>query len=216
MITSQVLVIFGGADAEEAAARAIAQAAGCATATATTADGKRVNGGTAYQAVAFALDLGTLEEVAKAIIFECAPASAGALPVVARCDHHNPGDPGWGKGASEYWEASSLGQLCAHLGVEPTDELRLIAAGDHSPAGAYLGQCPGVDPEVFADFRIAGKVAFYAANPRTADKADADKIRAAISAAKERLASAPQVDGGAARRDGGRAEELPGAAPPPA
>ena len=206
------LIIFGGADAEEAAARNVARAVGCAIATATTADGKKVTGGNAYQASSFVLDEGVLAEVDGAVIFECAPAAAGGLPVVTRCDHHNPGDQGWGMGASRYWEASSIGQLCAVWGVEPTDELRLIAAGDHSPAGAYLGQCPGVDPAAFAAHRIKGKEAFYASNPKTADKADVEKIRAAIASATERLRSAPQIDGVADLRGAGMIEELPEAA----
>lgn len=209
---SNTLIIFGSEDPESVAARKVAFAAGYATATAITADGKKVHAGNAYQASGFTLDTGTIEGVTEVIIFECAPAAAGTLPVIARCDHHNPGDPGWGKGVKQYWEASSIGQLCTLLGVEPTDELRMIAAGDHSPAGAYLGQCPEVDPEAFAAFRIAGKAAFYATNPKTADKADVEKIRAAIAAAKRRLASAPMVNGVADLRDAGMIDELPEAA----
>ena len=61
-------------------------------------------------------------------------------------DHHNPGDPGWGAGPESYWEASSLGQACKILEVEPTADLRLIAAADHCLTAAYQGQCEGVDP----------------------------------------------------------------------
>lgn len=207
-----MMVIFGGEDVESATARAVARAAGCVIATATTADGKKVHGGNAYQAVSYVVDIGDVADAPEVVIFECAPAAAGALRVVAQCDHHNPGDPGWGKGASQYWAASSLGQLCELLGVEPTPELRLVAAGDHSPAGAYRGLCSGVDPAEFAAWRIAGKVAFYATNPRTADKADADKIRAAIKAAKAVLAAAPLLDGVRDLRDVGEVDELPEAA----
>tara|TARA_Y100000310_G_scaffold213371_1_gene214319 strand:+ start:1763 stop:2602 length:840 start_codon:yes stop_codon:yes gene_type:complete len=207
-----IMVIFGGPDAEESAARRIAREAGCALATATT-NGVRVSAGTAYKADGFNLDEGDLDEVTEAVIFECAPAAAQALPVVARCDHHNPGDPGWDKGASEYWEASSLGQLCIYLGVEPTDELRLVAAGDHCPADAYAGQCPGIDSATFGEFRIAGKVAFYATNPRTAEKADPEKIRAAIDAADEKLATAALTESGVRDlRGAGFIDELPEAA----
>jgi len=206
------LVIFGGPDAEEAAARRVARDAGCSLATA-TAGGVRVSAGTAYKADGFNLDEGDLDEVAEAIIFECAPAATESLPVVARCDHHNPGDPGWNKGASQYWEASSLGQLCTYLGVEPTDELRLVAAGDHCPADAYAGRCPGIDPATFGEFRIAGKVAFYATNPRTAEKSDAKKIRMAIADAGEKLAVAPLTKSGVRDlRDAGFIDELPEAA----
>ena len=207
-----IVVIFGGPDAEEAMARKIAREAGCATATATMG-GTRVHAGTAYKADGFALDEGDLEEMAEAIIFECAPAAAGALPVVARCDHHNPGGPGYGLDSSQYWEASSIGQLCAYLGKEPTDQLRLTAAADHCPADAYKGRCPGIAPAKFVEFRLAEKVAFYAANPRTADKADAEKIRAAIAAAGEKLAAAPVNEFGVRDlRAAGLIDELPEAA----
>lgn len=207
------VIIFGGEDVESAAARVVARNQGYTTATAVTADGKKVHNGNAYQATSCLVDeeSGT-NGVTQAIIFECSPAAAGELPVIARCDHHNPGDPGWDMGASQYWEASSLGQLCTLLGVEPTPELRLVAAGDHCPAGAYLGQCPGVDSAEFAEFRLAGKVAFYATNPRTADKADAGKIRAAMEAAKVVLEAAPVVNGVRDLRTAGEVDELPEAA----
>ena len=63
-----------------------------------------------------------------------------------RVDHHNPGDPGWGKGPEEYWAASSIGQACRILEVEADDRLLLIAAADHCLTAAYQGQCLGVDP----------------------------------------------------------------------
>ncbi|NTW29788.1 MAG: hypothetical protein HGA33_00745 [Candidatus Moranbacteria bacterium] len=208
-----ILVIFGGQDPEEQAARTIARVAGCVLATAVTADGKKVHAGNAYQATGYAVDEGgDLAGVTGVVIFECAPAVAGELPVVARCDHHNPGDAGYGLPAAEYWQASSLGQLCVVIGTEPTDDLRMVAAGDHCPADAYAGRCPGVDPAAFAAARISGKVAFYATNPRTADKAAPEKIQAAIEAAKVRLLAAPIVDGVRDLRDAGEVDELPEAA----
>ena len=212
MIAKNLMVIFGGEDIESAAARVIAAQAGCVIATATTADGKKVHGGNAYQASSHVVDSGDATCVTHVVIFECAPATAGAFEVVAHCDHHNPGDVGWGKGASQYWEASSLGQLCSLLGVEPTPHLRLVAAGDHSPAGAYLGQCPGVEPSEFASWRIEGKVAFYATNPKTAHKADAGKIRAVMEAAQAVLLAAQMINGVRDLRAVGEVEELPEAA----
>jgi hypothetical protein len=206
------IVIFGGHDPEEQAARRVARAAGCVLATAVTADGKKVHAGNAYQATGYVVDEGDLSGVTGAVIFECAPAVAGELPTIAQCDHHNPGDPGYGLPAAEYWRASSLGQLCAVLDAEPTDELRIIAAGDHCPADAYAGRCPGVDPDAFGVARLAGKVAFYASNPRTAEKADLEKIRVAIEAAKAQLLAAPVVDGVRDLRDAGEIDELPEAA----
>ncbi len=208
-MSKNILVVFGGQDPEEQAARRVAREAGCVLATATTVDGKKVHAGNAYQATGYTVDEGDVAGVTDAVTFECAPAAAGELPVAARCDHHNPGDAGYGLPAAEYWQASSLGQLCAVLSTEPTEELRMVAAGDHCPADAYVGRCPGVDPETFYAFRLAGKVAFYAANPRTVEKANLDKIQAAIEAAKARLLAAPEVDGVRDLRDAGEIDELP-------
>lgn len=209
---SNLVVIFGGQDPEEAAARAVALRNGCAVATATVG-GQKVAAFNAYRADGYVVDSGEVsEEETQVIIFECSPAAAGSLEIVVHCDHHNPGDPGYGLGPEQFWEASSLGQLCAVLGVEATPELEMVAAGDHCPADAYASRCVGIDPAEFLNFRIAGKVAFYATNPRTADKADAEKIRTAIEAAKVKLTEAPLVDGVCDLRDAGMIDELPEAA----
>jgi len=82
------------------------------------------------------------------------------LPVIARCDHHNPSDYGYGLPPELYWQASSLGQLFQALGLggfaEAPKHLRMIAADDHCPAAAYKGLCPGIDPGEFRAHRIAG------------------------------------------------------------
>ena len=70
-------------------------------------------------------------------------------------DHHSEGDPGFARPFSEYWEASSLGQVCVKLGIQPTERLRYIAAADHCLLGAYHGQCPGVDRNDFLKFRLS-------------------------------------------------------------
>jgi hypothetical protein len=113
----------------------------------------KVHGGNAYNADGFQLDQSF--SGAQCILFECADVS-GNLEVVGRCDHHNPGDPGFGLGPEEFWEASSIGQLCKFLGVKKTHELALIAAGDHCPAHAYKGLCPGITVEKFQKFRMEG------------------------------------------------------------
>ena len=208
---ANTLVIFGGADAESAEARNIALQAGLATGTATL-EGKPVHSGNAYKADSFVVDAGSAEGLSRVIIFECSPAVAGSLEVVARCDHHNPGDPGYGKGANEFFQASSLGQLMAFLGIEPTERQLLVAAADHCPADAYAGRCPGIDPERFAAFRVEEKVAFYAADPRNAHKASPEGLGAVIKAAAEKLQAAPLVDGVRDLREAGHVDELPEAA----
>lgn len=207
-----LLVIFGGADFEEAAARKVAREAGLVIATATMADGKKVHAGNAYQATAFIVDEGDLEGVTGVIIFECTPAVAGDLPVVLRADHHNPGDAGYGIGPEDFFNASSLGQLMNFLSVEPVNEQLLIAAGDHCPAAAYAGKCPGVDPVQFAEFRIEQKVAFNATDPKSAHKRTPDALRAVIEQAKAKLLAVPEVDGVHDLRNEGMVDELPEAA----
>lgn len=133
MNCSKMVVIFGGADAESAEARRVALAAGCRVAVATV-DGKPVSGGTAYKADGFQLEGGSGSEITEAVIFECNPACAGNLNVVARCDHHNPGDFGYGLGPEQFFEASSIGQLMIFLGLRVIGYERLIAASDHCPA----------------------------------------------------------------------------------
>lgn len=166
-----VIVIFGGSDHEEQAARKIATKVGCLIATATL-DGIKCHAGNAYKANGYTLDennvsLGNYfqaKEIGQpmfgmpeqAIIFECSEAAAGVLPIIIKCDHHNPGDHGFGLGPDQFWEASSIGQLCKLLGVPSTEELLMIAAGDHCPAYAYQGLCPGIDPVKFKKHRIEG------------------------------------------------------------
>lgn len=207
-----LVIILGGADYEEAAARKVAVENGLVVATATTVDGKKVNAGNAYMATGFVVDHGSLEGVAEAIIFECNPAVAGELPVILRADHHNPGDTGFGLGPEKFWEASSLGQLMNFLGIKPTEEQRIIAASDHCPAQAYKGQCPGINPEVFAESRIQQKLAFFAGDPRNAHKATREALLSVIETAKEKLLSAPEVDGVRDLRSEGYIDELPEAA----
>ena len=54
----------------------------------------------------------------------------------------------------QYWEASSLGQICNRLGVERTQRLNYIAAADHCLLPAYHEQCPEVDRAGFLAFRM--------------------------------------------------------------
>jgi hypothetical protein len=69
------------------------------------------------------------------------------------CDHHNPGDPGYGRPPEQYLQGSSLGQVLTLLGLEPTPEQKIIAAADHCLRHAYEGACPGIDPKELAAWR---------------------------------------------------------------
>lgn len=206
-----LLIIFGGQDVEEQAARRVAVAAGAATATATM-DGNPVAAFNAYRANGYVLNSGEVSPETKAIIFETSADAAGDLEVLAFCDHHNPGDTGYGMGPEKFWQGSALGQLCSVLGVEKTPELVLVAAGDHCPVDAYAGKCPGIDVDQFFEFRISSKIDFYKSVPKLSAKADKTKIVAAINAAKSILDSAEEVDGLCDLRGHGMIDELPEAA----
>lgn len=100
-------------------------------------------------------------------------------------DHHRPGDPGYEKEPELYLESSSLGQTLKHLGVEPTDLQRIIAAADHCPTQAYQGMCPGVSPEALRQWRTASRAARRGVTPEEMEKA--------ILLAKTRLETASRI-----------------------
>lgn len=210
---AMTIVIFGGSDPEAMEARRVARAAGLVTGTATLG-GKSVIPPTAYKADGFVVDGGgSAEGLTEAIVFECNPAVAGTLKVVAKCDHHNPGDAGYGKGPEQFFEASSLGQLMSFLGLQPTPKQLLYAASDHCVGQAYRGECPGVSPEALFHHRVEEKVAFYATQANLAHKANREVLEKIIARAMEKLQSAPTVEGGVRDlRTAGFVDELPEAA----
>jgi hypothetical protein len=72
--------------------------------------GRRVRPADAYRAENIGPDA--------TLVVECGPAPDGAVI----CDHHRPGDSGYGKQPSEFLPASSLGQVIAHLGQRMCDQ----------------------------------------------------------------------------------------------
>lgn len=84
------------------------------------------------------------------VLVECHVLGLRAKVVI---DHHQPGDPGYGKSPEQFFEGSSLGQFLSLLGLEPTQRQRVIAAADHCLTAAYQGRCPGVTPEELQAFR---------------------------------------------------------------
>lgn len=75
---------------------------------------------------------------------------------ITTIDHHLPGDPGFDKSYTAYWEGSSLGQLCEFLRIKhlpwtkerfDMSRLHLIAAIDHARFWAVRGECPGIAAE---------------------------------------------------------------------
>lgn len=148
-----ILIIFGAPDIEEQRARKVVGLHGLVIATATVG-GEKCNPMTAYKADGYIVDSGEVSDEIECIIFECAPSASSGLKVVARCDHHNPGDTGFGLPPDQYFEASSLGQLLNFLGIKAIQEDRVIAAADHCLASAYAGLCPGVTAEEVLAMRL--------------------------------------------------------------
>lgn len=83
---------------------------------------------------------------------------------VSIVDHHEVGDPGYEKPPEDFWEASSLGQVCARIGVSASQRQKFIAAADHCLLSAYNGECPGVTQEDFTEFRMSF---FHHSDPMT-------------------------------------------------
>lgn len=105
-----------------------------------TVSGKRVHPGNAYAA-----DPVDIARDDTAVWVECRAREAEDGITI---DHHRPGDPGFGRSAAEYWEASSLGQLYTLLELgAPEHYDRALAAMDHCFPAAVRGECPGVTPE---------------------------------------------------------------------
>ncbi len=139
-------------------------------------DGRRVHPGNAYKADKIA-DLVAGDTL---VCIECAPSSIPEGVKVVVVDHHRPGDPGYDMGASQYWEASSLGQVCHALetgawgfGIPDPEGPHVgwgrhwlcrpgvggrwhkIAALDHCRSAALAGRCPGVSAEAALATRVA-------------------------------------------------------------
>lgn len=170
----------------------------------------RVAPGTAYQANGFVLASGRLEEIAyRAVLVECAVSQSyrpagwtGSIHI----DHHRPGDPGFDLPPEQYWEGSSIGQVCNLLGVDPTPELRMVAAADHCLGAAYKGKCPGVNVTKLAIWRAEERAAFQ--------RRHVDDILEDVHTAIKALHAAPESDlapGAADLRSlpGGTVAELP-------
>lgn len=123
--------------------------------------------------------------------------------IVRRIDHHRPGDPGYGRGPEEFLPASSIGQVLNALDPLGPMEVRggvwvfgagaklvpaevvWTAAGDHCPAAAYRGQCPGVDPDSLMEFRVRVAAAFQ--------KRSVEAVMAEVNAAIAAIEAAPKI-----------------------
>jgi len=99
----------------------------------------------------------TLIPAGASIVFvECSVMGLDASFII---DHHHEGDPGYGKPPECYLEGSSLGQFLAYMGIEPTQQHRIVAAADHCLMHAYQGRCPGVSVEELRAWRTSSRAA---------------------------------------------------------
>lgn len=102
-----------------------------------TAYGKPVHVGNAYS-----VDTPPAGENETFVWVECRDRKNSGGVVI---DHHRQGDPGFGLGPADFWQASSLGQIYNLLGLgEPPLEDKVLAAMDHCFSAAVRGECPGV------------------------------------------------------------------------
>ena len=187
------LWVLGAPDPEMQTIEALLTAHGQAIAYACTREGSRVMPGSAYRATHAVDPQGQpvpLDEHSVAFV-EC---DVPGVSAAVRVDHHRPGDPGYGQPPAQYWEASSVGQVAAALGVAPTPTLRMVAAADHCLPAAYCGECPGVDPGALMVWRIETRAAFQGR--------PAEAILADVARARTLLAAAPHITlGGVAVAD---------------
>ncbi|WP_341304682.1 hypothetical protein [Pseudomonas sp. TMP25] len=117
--------------------------------------GQRVHAGNAYQADF--VELQTYPGLIPVWI-ECRSKNYQSHHIII--DHHRAGDSGYGFPPDQYWLGSSIGQLCALIGHERTDELSITAAADHCLSHAYKRLCPGVNPDALRNWRAKTRAQF--------------------------------------------------------
>lgn len=135
--------------------------------------GHRVHPGNAYAA-----DPVVPMEGETLVYVECAPRQgrpAGSIVI----DHHQPGDPGYGRKPADFMAASSLGQILVLLRLSPDPTQRYVAAADHCLGAAYRGLCPGIDPLSMREWRTRTRAKRQGRRPE-AVRADQNASIAAI------------------------------------
>lgn len=142
--------------------------------------GSRISSSQAYAAEGSSTEIPSGFDV---VTVECA--CEGITPVI-KVDHHNPGDFGYGAPPDQFADAASISQvvnLLANEGYRTVytvfPKWKLAAAGDHCPAAAYQGKCPGISVEEFREYRLAGAAEFQ--------KKDIEVLRAEVNAGMEML-----------------------------
>jgi len=204
-----VTAILGSADPEMGLIEVALTAAGVRYVYASV-DGCRVHPGNAGRATGVIGEIGS----GQVVLVECDGPWLRSLPVVARCDHHSPGDQGFGRPPEEFLTASSVGQVMLWLAGLPTDgtvgiehsggawfiggqvvpaDVVLGAAADHCLGAAYAGRCPGVDPDALMLWRAQSRAEFQGRSVKSL-LADIAQTQAALdSAAMVNLSAVAQA-----------------------
>lgn len=137
--------ILGAADPEMAAIESLLRECGEHIAYASDERGERVHAGSAYRATGSVDEAGAVVDLAgkQVYLVECAVAGADGVII----DHHRPGDPGYGRPPSDYFAASSIGQVVSALGLAilygyREDAVRILA--DHEGGRAIETSWSGV------------------------------------------------------------------------
>jgi len=170
--------ILGAKDSEMDAIESVLKAEGLPYGYALNGKGQRVFPAEAYKFSS--QSKGTINDAEEFFYIECAP-----VGFKADADHHNKGDRGFGLPAHQAVAASSLGQVCEHLGIEMTQEQRVVAAADHNLRAAYEGRVPGVSAEEVLALRGKELAARYST--------DIEGFAAGVYAAAELLKNAPKI-----------------------
>lgn len=209
------LFVLGASDPEMAEIETVVKTLGHAVAYASIS-GARVHPGIAYRATD---DITVPKDCAAVVRVECGGDAIVHHPVINEgetdcvglalnspahkvVDHHNPGDPGFGRDPAEFFEASSLGQVINLLQIRGTARHRMIAAADHCLGAAYAGRCPGVDPADLAEFRNVERAAFR--------KVAVEVVKTEIEAAMDEIQKADKIDlGGTIAADMRRPAPIP-------
>ena len=108
--TKKLQVVFGASDPESTLARTLC--VGDVTAHTALCGRKPVHPGNAYRADAIDPPIDPSVPVVR---FECGGPVFDGCTDVTVCDHHFPGDPGYGRPPEEFLAASSIGQMVAVL-----------------------------------------------------------------------------------------------------
>lgn len=140
-----VVALLGASDPEMEAIKAVCRLAGIPVHQALDGTGRPVTPSTAYAAEGADPVLPDPRNTLVLLLETDGPVTRGYDTLAF--DHHRPGARGTDMPPSQFWEASTIGQLCEWLVagsfIRRTDlpeDLKLVAAADHCLLAAYRGE----------------------------------------------------------------------------